>query len=160
MVRKATVKDIERIAEIYAAARAFMRETGNPTQWSGGYPHRELTGCDIKEGKLYVVEKEGVLCGVFYFNIGVDPTYLKIDGAWGSDTPYGVIHRIASDGTARGVFGEALGFCKQQISHIRIDTHEDNTVMQSVLAKHGFKYCGTIYLANGDPRRAYELIIN
>ena len=160
MVRKATVNDIDQIAEIYNAARVFMRQTGNPTQWSGGYPQRELTVEDIKEGKLYVVELEDRLCGVFYFNIGIDPTYLKIDGAWGSDAPYGVIHRIASDGSERGVFSEALNFCKEQISHIRIDTHEDNKVMQSVLSKHGFKLCGTIYLANGDPRRAYELISN
>lgn len=158
MVRKATLKDVDRITEIYAAARAFMRDTGNPTQWSGGYPQRELTECDIKSEKLYVIENGSKLYGVFYFNIGVDSTYLKIDGAWGSDAPYGVIHRIASDGTSKGVFGEALNFCKEQISHIRIDTHDDNAVMQSVLLKHGFNYCGTIYLANGDPRRAYEII--
>ena len=160
MVRKATVNDIDQIAEIYNAARVFMRQTGNPTQWSGGYPQRELTEEDIKEGKLYVVESEDRPCGVFYFNIGTDPTYLKIDGCWGSDAPYGVIHRIASDGSARGVFSEALNFCREQIAHIRIDTHEDNKVMQLVLSKHGFKHCGTIYLANGDPRRAYELISN
>ena len=157
MVRKAIQNDIEKIGEIYTAARAFMRATGNPTQWSGGYPSRELTEQDIKDGKLYVVEQNGALHGVFYFNIGEDPTYLKIDGAWESDAPYGVIHRIASDGTARGVFSEALGFCTEQISHIRIDTHEDNKVMQNVLLRHGFCFCGIIYLENGDPRRAYEL---
>ena len=57
MVRKATVNDIDQIAEIYNAARVFMRQTGNPTQWSGGYPQRELTVEDIKEGKLYVENK-------------------------------------------------------------------------------------------------------
>lgn len=158
MVRNATVADLDKIGEIYAAARAFMRKTGNPTQWSGGYPSREVSVDDIKCGKLFIVESCGVPCGVFYFNIGEDPTYLKIDGKWGSDTPYGVIHRIASDGTRGGVFGEALAFCKEQIPHIRIDTHEDNSVMQGVLSRHGFEYRGIIYLENGDPRRAYELI--
>ncbi len=158
MIRKATVKDLEKIGAIYTAARAFMRATGNPTQWSGGYPSREVSIDDINRGRLFVVEKCGEPHGVFYFNIGVDPTYLKIDGAWISDTAYGVIHRIASDGTCGGVFGEALSFCREQISHIRIDTHADNTVMQGVLAHHGFKHCGTIYLENGDPRMAYELL--
>ena len=148
MVRKATVNDIDQIAEIYNAARVFMRQTGNPTQWSGGYPQRELTAEDIKEGKLYVVELEDRLCGVFYFNIGIDPTYLKIDGAWGSDAPYGVIHRIASDGSARGVFSEALNFCREQIAHIRIDTHEGNIPMRTFLTKQGFEECGIIYLSN------------
>lgn len=158
MVRNATVADLDKIGEIYDAARAFMRKTGNPTQWSGGYPSREVSVDDIERGKLFVVENEGAPCGVFYFNIGVDPTYLKIDGAWRNDEPYGVIHRIASDGTRGGVFGEALEFCKKQIGHIRIDTHEDNSVMQGVLCRHGFEYRGIIYLENGDPRRAYELI--
>ena len=28
--------------------------------------------------------------------------------------------------------------------------------MQHLLEKHGFSYCGIIYLANGDPRLAYQ----
>ena len=158
MVRSATAADLDKIGEIYAAARTFMRKTGNPTQWSGGYPSREVSVDDIKRGKLFVVENDEVPCGVFYFNIGVDPTYLKIDGRWQSDAPYGVIHRIASDGTRGGVFGEALSFCKAQISHIRIDTHEDNYVMQNMLKKCGFIQCGTIYLEDGEPRLGFQKV--
>ena len=42
--------------------------------------------------------------------------------------------------------------------HIRIDTHEDNVVMQNLLKKLGFKFCGIIHLKNGDKRLAYEKI--
>ena len=32
-------------------------------------------------------------------------------------------------------------------SNIRIDTHLDNRIMQHVIKKYGFTYCGIIYLA-------------
>lgn len=158
MIRKAVVTDLPEILKIYEHARTFMRETGNPTQWQGGYPQREVLINDIEKGQLYVYESGGEICCVFVFFIGVDPTYAYIDGAWLSDEPYGVIHRVASSGKERGVFSKCIDFCRLQISHLRIDTHADNKVMQHTVEKHGFKKCGIIYLENGDPRIAYEYI--
>jgi RimJ/RimL family protein N-acetyltransferase len=51
-----------------------------------------------------------------------------------------------------------LDWCKKQIAHIRIDTHHDNVVMQHVVQKAGFQRCGIIYIADGTPRIAYELL--
>jgi RimJ/RimL family protein N-acetyltransferase len=42
---------------------------------------------------------------------------------------------------------------------LRIDTHEGNVVMRRMLEKQGFTHCGTIYLANGDKRVAYEKVL-
>ncbi len=93
------------------------------------------------------------------FEIAADPTYAVIeDGAWISDEPYGVIHRVANNGTIKGMFSEVFGFCHQKINHLRIDTHDDNKIMQHVVEKHGFQRCGIIHLQNGDPRIAYEYI--
>jgi len=39
-----------------------------------------------------------------------------------------------------------------------IDTHKDNSVMQSTLKKNGFTHCGRIYLENGDPREAFDKV--
>ena len=39
------------------------------------------------------------------------------------------------------------------------DTHRDHRIMQHLLEKHGFTYCGVIYLASGDERLAYQRII-
>ena len=30
--------------------------------------------------------------------------------------------------------------------------------MQHVIVRHGFAYCGIIYLSNGDERLAYQLV--
>lgn len=39
---KANETHIPEILEIYAKARKFMKENGNPTQWEEGYPSREI----------------------------------------------------------------------------------------------------------------------
>ena len=157
-IRKANPEDMPRILEIYAYARRFMEETGNPNQWGKTNPPRETLEADVAARRLYVVEKTGLIHGVFFFSLGEDPTYRIIyDGQWGSEEPYGTIHRIASDGSG-GVFAACLSWCRGQISHLRIDTHRDNHVMQHVVEKHGFQRRGIIYIADGTPRIAYEYI--
>ncbi len=158
MVRKAVLEDLSAIEGVYRGAREFMRQTGNPNQWGNTHPVSSILIEDIRIGRLYVVERECGICGVFMFECGEDPTYLAIDGAWRNHSPYGVIHRVAGKAEERGVFGEVFAFARERISHLRIDTHRDNKVMQSVLDKYGFVPCGIIYLANGDPRIAYEYI--
>ena len=66
----------------------------------------------------------------------VDPTYAVIyDGAWPSDEPYGVVHRIASAGTVKGAGAYCLNWAFEQCQNLRIDTHKDNFVMQNLLKK-------------------------
>lgn len=156
-IRNANREDLPRILEIYAHARGFMAKTGNPTQWPDHYPGEDLLTEDIQDGNLYVVCDEGIR-GVFMFRIFQDPTYRYIwDGDWHCHSEYGVIHRVASDG-AGGVFCAVLDFCAQKAGYLRIDTHEDNKVMQHVLEKSGFQRCGLILTDNGSPRIAFDRI--
>ena len=155
-IRPATQADMADILEIYAHARRFMAENGNPTQWGQHHPAKDMLEEDIRHSRLYVVESNGRLCGVFMFAVGDDPTYTYIEGSWRSDAPYGVIHRIA--GAGGGVFAAALEYCSAIISHLRIDTHGDNKPMQHMVEKAGFSKRGIIYVADGTPRIAYDRI--
>lgn len=158
-IRKAMWDDLPRIEEIYAYARIFMAETGNPNQWGTTTPLTSQLEDDIEKGDLYVMVHENAIHGVFYFFIGPDPTYGIIeDGSWRSDTAYGTIHRIAGDGSG-GVLAAAVTFGKQRINHLRIDTHHDNKIMQKAVVKYGFQRSGIIHLANGSPRIAYDLLL-
>lgn len=160
MIRHARKEEIERILEIYNTARKFMRANGNPHQWNGPYPGREDLLEDIRNGNLYALENEnGGICGCFVLVAGEDPTYGVIDGSWKSDLPYAAMHKVASDGTSKGFFAKCVGFARQRFSHLRIDTHHDNLPMQHVVIKNGFEYRGIIYLANGEPRMAYEWLL-
>ena len=155
-IRKANLNDVDEIMRIYAAAKAFMIETGNKSQWVNGYPQRELIESDIAKGWCHVCEEDGIH-GVFAFILGKDPTYEYIeDGAWLNDRPYGTVHRIGSDGQKRGIFNAALDYCKTVIGDLRIDTHENNKVMQKLITAYGFERCGIIYLSDGSPRIAYQ----
>lgn len=158
MIRIATYDDLPRAREIYAVARAAMRAEGNMTQWAPGDGPEERIEGDIPLQQLYVMEDDGGIYGVFAFILGDDPTYDYIEGRWRDDTPYGTIHRIASDGTHRGVLRECIAWAKTKIGHIRIDTHEHNKTMRAAVAKEGFVPCGVIYVSDGTPRIAFDLL--
>ena len=156
MIQKADQSQLPQILEIYARARAFMAQTGNPDQWGAAYPPEEMIRRDIENGKCYVNLSENRILAVFYFAEEADPTYGYIDGAWLNDRPYGVIHRLAVGESGKGVAAECFQYAYARCGNLRIDTHEKNLPMQRCLAKNGFTRCGIIYLEDGDPRIAYQ----
>lgn len=159
-VRRSKMEDLPAMLELYAQARIFMREHGNPNQWDENYPSRELLEKDIAFGNSYIVEDdEKNLAAAFAFIKGEDPTYYGIeDGAWLNHEPYGTIHRLAGNGMYHGIASGCISWCKSQIGNLRADTHEDNKIMQHLLEKNGFVRCGIIHLANGEPRIAYQFV--
>ena len=159
-IRKSTTQDICRIMEIYAYARDFMANHGNPNQWGPtNWPPESLIHNDIEKGNSYVCLHDDKIVGTFFYTYGkdIEPTYSVIDdGSWMNDSPYGVIHRIAGDGSI-GSF--CINWSFSPCGHLRIDTHEDNKVMQNLLHKLGFEHRGTIYVYEDHyPRLAFEKI--
>jgi hypothetical protein len=172
-IRHTQLEDLPRLLEIYAAARAFMAANGNPRQWGAtGWPPESLLREDIRRGRSYVCTDGGKVVGTFVYVYGphAETTYDHIeDGAWPSTAAlgeaaetYGVIHRLASDGTAHGVGRFCIEWAYDQHHHLRIDTHGDNTVMQHLLLdKLGFTRCGIIHVVeDNDPRIAFEKFDN
>lgn len=160
-IRHATEQDVTRMMEIYADARVFMAETGNPNQWGPtNWPPEALIHEDIRTGHSYVCVEDERVVGAFYFDFGkdIEPTYRVIeDGAWKDDSAYGVVHRIASDRSIKGIGTFCLNWAFDQCGHLRIDTHTDNVVMQNLLLKLGFAQRGIIYVVEDNyPRFAYE----
>lgn len=158
-IRKACIADLQEMMEIYDLARKFMVQTGNPTQWKNGYPQESLLRQDIAEGISYVGEMDGHLEAVFVYFKGDDPTYHVIEqGNWLNDAPYGVVHRVASRGAVKGAGTQCILWGFEQCGNLRMDTHDDNKVMQHVLEKNGFVKCGRIYTHDGTERIAYQKI--
>lgn len=159
-IKKTTMEELDPVMELYAAARRFMVDTGNPRQWAArNWPPRDLIRRDIEQGRSHVCVNGSEILAVFYYEYGqdIDPTYRIIEnGAWiGGDT-YGVVHRIAArKGSGAGKY--CIRWAYDQCKHLRIDTHADNKVMQKVLEGFGFRCCGIIHVAeDSDPRLAYE----
>ena len=157
MFRGANRFELDQIMEIYARARAFMAQNGNPAQWGDSYPPRELIEEDILSNRLFVCVINGELEAVFAFILGEDPTYKKIeDGQWLANGPYGTLHRLASAGHRPGVARMVIEWCLEHCESLRADTHADNKIMQHVLESNGFTRCGIIHVADGSPRIAYQ----
>ena len=67
MIRHAEIQDLTAIEAVYAHARKFMEETGNPNQWGKNHPPRATLENAIAARKLYVLEEDGAIHGSFYF---------------------------------------------------------------------------------------------
>lgn len=168
-ITHAQLNHIDRILDIFSIGRNLMRESGNKSQWINGYPSKELITDDINKKQLFIIydddkcsDENNILSetihAVFAFIIGADKTYAYIeDGNWPNNNPYGTIHRIASDGSVKGILKTAVDYCLTKIPSLRIDTHADNKIMQNAVGKCGFKRAGIIYVEDGSPRIAFQL---
>lgn len=157
-------EEIDQCFEILNSARAFQRQQGF-VQWPDGYPPRSAIEEDVHSGKGYVVKVDGQIACYMCIGLDGDPAYPAIKGAWHSDLPYVVIHRLAmapqfrNKGLSSHVFALIEEFCKvAKISNLRIDTDEKNLRMRYVLEKNGFSYCGTVIQGGGD-RFAFDKLL-
>lgn len=159
-IRKTKPEELEVLLKMYEHARTFMATHGNASQWGNNYPSPQLILDDITEGNSYVCTEKDQIVATFYYKEGADPTYMRIyEGEWINDSRYGVVHRITSTGNVKGAASFCLKWALEQCGNIRIDTHRDNIVMQHLLDKNGFKYCGIVYVEDGTERIAYQKVI-
>ncbi len=163
-IRLVDLNDLEEILNTYSIARSIMKESGNPNQWGDSWPPKDVLIDDINKHQLYCVLNDlNEIVGCFAAIEGIEETYLDIeDGKWLNNCEYVTIHRLASNKKGHNVFHDAISFMKNKYNKdIRIDTHEDNLIMQHLIYKEGFKYTGIIYVYNGNgrgKRLAYQLV--
>ena len=167
-IRKTNNGDAKALMELFDEARGTIAKLGID-QWQKGYPSQDVVDSDIAEGQSYAVVCDGELCGTFALMNDFEPLYDMIhDGEWktGNDRDnknYQAIHRVAVSVRMRGkgISTAIINYAEEYArsvgrTSLRIDTHEGNVVMRRMLEKHGFTYCGIIYLENGHSRVAYE----
>lgn len=164
MIRLASMDDLKDLLFIFARARKFMKATGNPDQWGQGRPTYESIVTDINLKRMYIIEEDKTILGVFSlydYTDGQtrDRDYDAIDGQWLNDKPYVAIHKLASAGVRGGIFKDALDFAKTKSDNIRIDTHKLNKILQLHIKRSGFKYVGIVYVDGTEERLAYHLVL-
>jgi GNAT superfamily N-acetyltransferase len=168
-IRLSTLNDVPRIMEIIDDAKALLKSL-HIDQWQNGYPNTEQVENDIANGESFVViNADDTIMATTMFTTRPEQTYKKVfDGEWivNETKPYGVIHRLAIHkdfrglGIAKFIFEELHQKLKQQnIKSLKIDTHEENLGMQSLIKKMGYQYSGIIYTSYNAKRLAFEKII-
>ena len=142
-------------------ARAYHKSMGF-VQWHPDYPTQQTILDDIENGTGYAFTEDGKIIGYCCIMIGDEPAYHEIEGSWKTDRPYAVVHRMAFSAAARGgglsktAIQLIKNFCRQKaVAAIRVDTQDENEVMQHILAREGFAYCGLVYF-DGGSKLAYE----
>jgi GNAT superfamily N-acetyltransferase len=169
-IRLSLTEDIPKIIEIIDDAKAYLASQ-NIDQWQNGYPNAKQVENDILNEESYVVvNDDNKIMATSMFTKRKEPTYKKvIDGNWIIDESlsYGVIHRLAMSkdyrglGIAKFIFEEFHQQLKDKnIQSLKIDTHEENIGMQSLIKKLGYKYCGIIYTNYNAKRLAFEKVIS
>jgi ribosomal protein S18 acetylase RimI-like enzyme len=169
-IRQSTLKDVPSIMTIIDDAKAYLASQ-NIDQWQNGYPNEEQVKNDIEKEESYVVvNDENQVMATSMFTLRKEPTYrVVIDGKWiiPEKETYGVIHRLAIKkeyrklGLATFLFDEFHQQLKNKnIKSLKIDTHEENLGMQSLIKKLGYQYCGIIYTSYNAKRLAFEKIIS
>lgn len=161
--RLATINDLDGIMHVIQDAIVALKND-RVDQWQDGYPNQEVIQNDIYDNHCYVVEENNEIIASAFICAMDDETYDYIeDGDWLLNDRYVVIHRIAVRSLFKGKHASDELLLRAMMiarSHhaksIRMDTHKDNLRMQGFLKKHGFVYCGKIYLNDGSMRYAYE----
>ena len=163
-LQAATPDTVSRAMAILISGREFQRKEGF-TQWSDDYPSRSLLEEDVRLGRGYFLTVAGKFAAYLCIDPAGDASYADIRGAWHTEEPYAVVHRMAFDAAFRGrglsdrAFRLIAEHCRALGARsLRIDTGVENTRMQHVLEKCGFTYAGLVFF-EGEDRRAYEMAL-
>jgi RimJ/RimL family protein N-acetyltransferase len=153
--------DIPELLELYAHARKYMAEAGNPNQWPDDYPNPEILQNDIHNGGYVIMDDKSLsIVGAFIFEENArELAYNGIKGNWLNDEPYAVIHRCATLHNQKGIGQFFMDWCFNKFPNIRVDTHRDNLPMIKFLEKNNFTYCGIIEYNQVGERLAYQILL-
>lgn len=165
--RRTEEADIPAVLAIWDDGRRALAAAG-VDQWADGYPNEEILRADIEKGESYLVLLARTPAATATIIPDKDIDYEEmVDGAWLSDKKYCAVHRIATSsamkrrGLAAFMMENAARIAREAgCASLRIDTHEDNRVMQAFLESNGFVRCGHIRLhRTGALRVAFEKLL-
>lgn len=169
-IRKALMTDLDGVMKCVNDAKRFLKDSGS-TQWNGddGYPNIDDMVNDINLQRLYLCMDDNQIAGICAF-LGEESEYANIHGKWILNTNnYLTIHRIAVNDDFRGtgiskeLFTYAEKYARENnLSSVRVDTHEKNKIVQSLATDMGYELCGYVIYQRikDEPKRlVYEKII-
>lgn len=175
-LRATNEDDLEAILSIVEDGRASLNALGID-QWQNGYPTVEVLQEDINQHHGYIaLDDNGNALGIISAIFGGERQYDTIEGgSWLTDSlshepRYCAIHRVAvaKEASGRGVASFMMQAIEeiarqQQAESIRIDTHEGNTPMRTLITKCGYTECGIVYVTDRHEttraRVAYEKLL-
>ena len=152
--RKADTKDLTEIMNLISLCVRNMEEQGIH-QWDEIYPDEKTIISDIEKQELYLLEDEGVLCGIIVLNEYQEPQYKNIDWKYQGKTL--VVHRLAIEpscqrkGYATMLMRFAYMLAKEEhYENIRLDAFINNPAAVRLYEKLEYRKAGILTFRKGD----------
>ncbi len=151
MIRKATVNDIDAIAETYDELLKYEQVNGSTSNWVLGiYPTAQVAEETVKNSTMYVLETDGEICASMILDNNQADEYKYINWLYPAQKEKVlVIHTLcippksARKGYGRQMVDFAIKFAKETgCDVVRIDTYAHNEPAKSLYAKCGFRLAG------------------
>lgn len=161
----ATERVVDVAMQIIEDCKQYLKQQGID-QWQNGYPNKQALIEDIAQSRGYVIMLQKEIVGYISIDFNGEPAYDTItEGSWRTSEQYAVIHRLSlsrkvrGQGVAQKVFElvEEMSL-EQNVTTIRIDTHRDNKLVQHILDKQCYSYCGVVQLSGGE-RLGYDKLL-
>ena len=169
MIRKAELRDLDAVEEIYRKIHAAEARGECTTGWIGGvYPIRATAEAALKRDDLFVLEEDGAVMATAVIN------QLQVDvyagAAWeyaAEDHEVCVLHTLTVDPDVRGR-GLGKRFVAFYENHaraigcpeLRMDTNARNTAARSLYKKLGYREIGIVpTVFNGIPDVQLVLLV-
>jgi len=166
MIRKALIKDIDKLLQITKACAVNMRAQ-NIYQWNDIYPNKQAFINDVKRNELSVIEINHIVIGCITISTLMDEEYFPIK--WLTPNKNNIyIHRLAvhpkyqGKGFAQGLMSFAENYArKNHFVSVRLDTFSQNLKNLKFYELRNYKRLGEIYFPRQSdyPFYCYELIL-
>ena len=151
IIRKATIDDVEPIAQSYTDLLLYEQEHGTYTKWEMNvYPTESYARSKVERGEMYVLEDSDEICASMILNQEQAAEYRDIPWHFhAEDDKVMVIHTlcIPPQKSKRGYGTKMVQFAKEFAKDagcevIRIDTNVINTPAKILYPKNGFLIAG------------------
>lgn len=167
-MKKAKLKDLEKIMTIIEDAKIALKEDGID-QWQNGLPRRENIRKNIEDEEGFVYLFDDKIAAFVYLKQAYEKDYENIEARFKIHEKFLTIHRlcVSKDIKNRGIgkkfIEEIIAYAiKNKKKAIRIDTHRKNFKMKALIGGFNFKEIGICFVDDGKgkaERIAYELVL-
>jgi ribosomal protein S18 acetylase RimI-like enzyme len=152
-IRHATPQDFNAVMGLIRSCVSHMEAQGIH-QWDAIYPDEATLEKDIERHELFLLEKDGHICGMMTLNDLQEPEYQEVK--WQLSGKALVVHRLAIDpssqgkGFARQLMQFAYEFAKaRQYATIRLDAFAHNPRAVALYERLGYHKAGTVVFRKG-----------
>lgn len=157
-IRKATLRDLDRVAVLYDEVNEYLESHMNYPGWKKGiYPVREDAERGLKEGEFFLAEEGGQIAGSVILSHRPEAGYAQAD--WHvelDDADVFVVYTLAvhprfqNQGIGRKIIEFIFEYAAERNQKaVRLDVYEKNIPAIHLYEKMGFQYITAADLGYG-----------